>query len=58
MKKVNWANVIAKLEGKGFTQTKLSELSGLSQGTISLLKYGNQKDIYYEAGAVLVGLMK
>lgn len=58
MKKTNWTDVIVKLEKQGFTQIELGELSELGQGTISLLKSGNQKRTHYDAGKVLVGLMK
>ncbi len=58
MKKTDWKKTINKLQKQGFTQTQLSEASGLTQGTISYLKSGRQIAVLYDSGAALLGLLK
>lgn len=57
MKKTDFQKVIQKLQLKGFTQIELSEATGLTQGTISILLSGKQSTVQYDAGAALIALL-
>lgn len=54
--RIMWKKIITDLEALGITQREISLAAGVTQGAISQLKTGRNKDTTYSVGSVLIAL--
>jgi predicted transcriptional regulator len=51
---MNWTSIILDLQNRGFTQTEIAALCGVSQASISDLATGKTRDPSYLLGETLL----
>lgn len=55
---MNWQQLMHELMDSGLSQTKIAELLGTTQATVSRIASGSVKAVYWDMGNKILNLVK